>query len=1088
VIVLDDDDEAPPKMPANLTQREVVRYDIEHTTTARRKAFLMDNIDLFQPLLPSHNYISKLVAEEEAATHKNKRRHTEVVPYDEIKTQPRGIKATMKPYQLSGLSFLLYLHRNGLSGILGDEMGLGKTLQTLSLVQYLKENEPKSGQPRPFLIICPLSVLSSWVAEAKRWTPKLKVIRFHGPMTARDALKREIHGGRRAHGQLTTKQRSKLNPSRAASGIPVVDLVSDSEESEPESDDVDIVVTTYDCYKSEQGWFKRAFVWRYVVLDEGHNVKNSESEISQSLQGIKAEYRLILTGTPVQNNLTELWSLLHWLYPDVFTDKTSTLFSDSFDLTKGQVQNSVLDSARQLLELVMLRRMKNSPNVNLNLPPKTDVLLFVPLTPLQRFWYTRLITRMDQALLEEIFKAAKDKEASAMKAESEEDRVLRKQLEAAKQESVADDEDNWQGTKAIIEDTLQQEEAEAESKNPASGWRKLMNLVMQLRKVCNHPYTIQKPNIDEAGDHLKLASGKFVVLEKLITELVIKQKKKVLIFSGFISMLDLVGEFLYMLSKQETLFRTCRLDGSTVRARRNLSMRLFQDDKSLDRVMLISTRAGGLGINLTAATNVIFLDQDWNPQITLQAEARAHRIGQTQPVTIYRLISQGTVEEQMMGRIAKKLYLSAKVTESMRDIYSEGQKGGKKSRGGRKSEATEDMPQMSTGQLLNLVRRGTSALSHPEIDVTEMLKWDWETTLAKCKDQPHDVAVAKHLTEEARIDAESEQKWLNTMERVEGRIFEGKALERASKKGRPKNSDIMAEAYNRADRRVGKNTTVMVDGFAISKESMNCGDWEAVPTLAGKDPRLADLKRPKREAINHQAYCQVCKDGGELYLCNLCPRAYHFEHLDSTYQALTAGIHFNCPQHSCFECGKKTADAGGMLYRCRWCDRAACEDHLDFTKTELIGDALKEYDLLGYPEHTNAHYIQCQPCTHQLEVDPAERGIVAALAKDIDREWQVKFITPYQELTARIEETRTVGVEMEHATPSRDMSEVDFGTSVRDQSTAPSLSDAAITIETSGVSTPRTVVEVLKSKTSKRRSSSVDSRVSTRSSKRVRAK
>jgi SWI/SNF-related matrix-associated actin-dependent regulator of chromatin subfamily A member 5 len=150
---------------------------------------------------------------------------------------------------------------------------------------------------------------------------------------------------------------------------------------------------------------------------------------------------------------------------------------------------------------------------------------------------------------------------------------------------------------------------------------------------------------------------------------------------------------------------------------------MFNDINSEYRVMLISTRAGGLGINLATASDVVLLDQDWNPQITLQAEARAHRIGQKNPVTVYKLVSQGTVEEQMMGRIQKKLYLSAKVTEAMQDIHTKFGTAARKGKKGKPSEEDDSMPQLSTGQLMTLVRRGASALSRPEIDVNEMLSW-----------------------------------------------------------------------------------------------------------------------------------------------------------------------------------------------------------------------------------------------------------------------------------------------------------------------------------------------------------------------------
>jgi len=711
---------------------------------------------------------------------------------------------------------------------------------------------------------------------------------------------------------------------------------------------------------------------------------------------LKAEYRLILTGTPVQNNLAELWALLHWLYPEVFTVKTSEIFVESFNLSKGQVKNAVLDASRSLLELIMLRRMKSSHGVDLNLPPKTEVLLFVPLSPMQRFWYTRLITRADQGLLDELFKGAKDKEQAAMNEDGGSMDLLTMQKQSEGLYTVENElvvgNDEFTESRVILQQTLLKEEAERGDKDDrSSAWRKLMNLLMQLRKVCNHPYQIQhaEPEPYITGDHLISASGKFIVLEKLIKELVIKQKKKILIFSGFTRMLDLVEEFLAIRGGDGSQFRVARLDGGTQRARRNLSIRLFNDMESDTQVMLISTRAGGLGINLTSATEVVFLDQDWNPQITLQAEARAHRIGQTKPVTIYKLVSQGTVEEQMMGRIQKKLYLSAKVTEAMQDIHTKAGKA-KKGPGGRILDTVEDeMPQLSTGQLMSLVRRGTSALSRPEVDVKEMVSWDWETTVAKCKDQPADVNVKKAAIPDAKVDEEAEAKWLGEMEKVEAHIFEGKKLARAAGNGKANSSNReIAHEYNRADRRIGKNTTVMVDGFAISKESMNCGEWEAVPTFAGKDPRLAEPKREKRAPINPQSHCQVCLDGGDLHLCQLCPRAYHYKCLDREFQSKAKGWQFNCPQHECVDCEQKTTDAGGMLFRCRWCERAFCEDCLDFEKTNLVGDITKEYEMLGYAAHDNAFYVQCHKCTEHFEESPEDKAIVDLLAADIDREYE----------------------------------------------------------------------------------------------------
>ena len=393
----------------------------------------------------------------------------------------------MKPYQLLGLSFLVYLHRNGLSGILGDEMGLGKTLQTLSLFQYLKENRQlstSSDELRPCLVVCPLSVLSSWMAESRRWTPGLKVLRFHGSVHERDRLKRVAMGDVDNFGNETRGARKKKNERRTAAGKPIIDLDPEVDDGQDEVG-VDLIVTTYEGFLAEQNWFKKAFLWSYVVLDEGHKIKNDLSLVSKALQGLGAEYRLILTGTPLQNNLVELWALLHWLYPEVFTEKTAELFKSSFNLTKGQVSTKVMDDARRLLEIIMLRRMKNSPGVELNLPPKTEVLLYVPLTPMQRFWYMRLLTRADKGLLEELFQGAQQKEAVALRQEAQDGSILKEkrieELEALEHKAFGGEAAaEWAESKEIMRQALEHEQ---QDENKSSAWKKLMNLLMQLRKV-----------------------------------------------------------------------------------------------------------------------------------------------------------------------------------------------------------------------------------------------------------------------------------------------------------------------------------------------------------------------------------------------------------------------------------------------------------------------------------------------------------------------------------------------------------------------------------------------------------------------------
>lgn len=226
------------------------------------------------------------------------------------------------------------------------------------------------------------------------------------------------------------------------------------------------------------------------------------------------------------------------------------------------------------------------------------------------------------------------------------------------------------------------------------------------------------------------------------------------------------------------------------------------------------------------------------------------------------------------------------------------------------------------------------------------------------------------------------------MERVEASIFEGKKLAKANKGS---NKEIAAEYFKKEDRRIGKNTTVMVDGFAISKESMNCAWGEAIPTLAGKDPRLAEPKRTKKAPIEPQSHCQVCIDGGDLHCCQSCPRAYHYKCLDSDYKSKALGWQFNCPQHICVDCRQGTQDAGGMLYRCRWCERAYCEDCMNFDKSILLGNTLREYELLGYPEMTNAFYVQCGACVDHFAEFPQDKKLCDDIATGIDLEYESRF-------------------------------------------------------------------------------------------------
>lgn len=307
----------------------------------------------------------------------------------------------------------------------------------------------------------------------------------------------------------------------------------------------------------------------------------------------------------------------------------------------------------------------------------------------------------------------------------------------------------------------------------------------------------------------------------------------------------------------------------------------------------------------------------------------------------------------------------------------------KKRKRGPSTEAAEDEPSLGTNQLRSLLRKGAQTLTRPEVDVTEMLNWTFEEMVERCKDKPEDPNAIGDGNEA------DEQKWLSSMEKVECAVFEGK------KHHREIDAKVkQAEELTRAERRIGKNTTVMIDGFAINKESLQCADWEAVPTFAGKDPRLAEPVRAKKEAINNQSYCQCCWDGGNILMCSGCPRSYHYACLEPEFKAKSKGAMFYCPQHQCVECVEcdaKTTDAGGLIYRCRWCERGYCEDCLDWETAKLVGESLPELEMLGFGAVDQAWYVDCPSCVRHWEVSPQDFQSIQSERSNIDREY-AKFV------------------------------------------------------------------------------------------------
>ncbi|KDQ15288.1 hypothetical protein BOTBODRAFT_187400 [Botryobasidium botryosum FD-172 SS1] len=865
-----------------------------------RKKWLLRHQHLFEPLLPQSSVVFSNMQKELASIQSG----PAYIPRHELDEQPSLVTGgVMKDYQLQGLSYLLWMHHNGMNCILGDEMGLGKTLQTLSLFAYIKEHA--KGPQEPHLVICPLSVLQSWQNEAARFTPSLQTIRFHGPAPERARLKalpalRDLHG-----------------PTKAT-----------------DTQALDVVITTYESYVAENMWFKTRR-WNYVVLDEGHKIKNHESAIAASLIGIGSNYRLVLTGTPVQNNLIELWSLLHWLYPLIFTPPSMRLFNESFNLTQGSYKLPIITHIQKLLDVIMLRRTKanvlgaDGPN---SIPPREELTVFIPMSEAQRFWTYRLLTRMEKVDMKKVFGDSYVDGGLGSGTGGTVDEGRREVLQMLESQATGagSPTPSMDGPKGV---TAQQNQ-----------WKKLMNLLMQLRKVCDHPYLL--PGAEPAnyliGEHVVAASSKMVAIDKILAD-VLPKGERVLIFSQWTGMLNLLEDFMALRH-----IPYARLDGSTMRPRRTLDIKLFQQEVSPYKVFLISTKAGGLGINLTKASTVIMCDSNWNPQIDLQAIARAHRIGQTKPVKVYRLICRASVEDQMLDRIRRKLFLSVKLMGSTSANPS--------------ADSSDANSSLGSSELIDILRKGSSALtsSDDEMSLAQFLDAPISEILdlSRAKETARDAKMKQELAEDASIDtqllhaAEEEQaRLLSGVAQVRSRLFEGKVVNRAS------NEEIKQE-WEEMQKRAWVDRTVMVDGLAFVVDQPKPLD---APTHTGA------IEKKKRKKFDSEDYCVYCRDGGDLVLCDWCPRVFHAE----CHGQPLPRIGILCSQHACCSCARRTSEAGGMLFRCQTCWRAMCEDCLPDGEIEAIGDTLPEFELLDFGASASSYYIRCADCLRLFAEEPA---------------------------------------------------------------------------------------------------------------------
>ncbi|KAG8093796.1 hypothetical protein GUJ93_ZPchr0012g21180 [Zizania palustris] len=514
------------------------------------------DISVFQPQIERFNEIQ---SRRKKYTDKNKSVNREI---RQFKGSPDFLSGgTLHPYQLEGLNFLRYSWFHNKRVILGDEMGLGKTIQSIAFLASLFVD--KLG---PHLVVAPLSTLRNWEREFATWSPQMNVVMYFGSASSRENIKKhEFYYPRVKPKKLKKKKASPSNEEKRQSRIKF-----------------DVLLTSYEMINMDSNVLK-TIEWECMIVDEGHRLKNKDSKLFGQLKEYNTKHRVLLTGTPVQNNLDELFMLMHFLEGDSFGSIT-----DLQEEFKDINQDKQVEKLHGMLKPHLLRRFKK--DVMKELPPKKELILRVELTSKQKEYYKAILTKNYEVL-----------------------------------------------------------------SRRGGGHVSLINVVMELRKLCCHAFMTDEPDepasSEEGLRRLLDSSGKMRLLDKMMVKLK-EQGHRVLIYSQFQHMLDLLEDYLsYMKWSYE------RIDGKIGGAERQIRIDRFNAKNSTRFCFLLSTRAGGLGINLATADTVIIYDSDWNPHADLQAMARAHRLGQTNKVMIYRLVSRGTIEERMMQLTKKKMVL-----------------------------------------------------------------------------------------------------------------------------------------------------------------------------------------------------------------------------------------------------------------------------------------------------------------------------------------------------------------------------------------------------------------------------------------------
>ncbi|XP_022907582.2 lymphoid-specific helicase-like [Onthophagus taurus] len=611
------DNEPSTSTASGLSPRDVTSVDAKTKEKDSKKEKALEGIKQVLNMSETYSkfYNDKLTTSREGKKLKNML--NQPVTQESISDKNKDLKyftGTLRDYQIDGVHWLKTLYQNGVNGILADEMGLGKTIQVIALLAHLYEKR-SSG---PFLIIVPLSTLGNWQNEFKKFAPSLPVVEFYGDIEERKKLQRSL--------------------------FKTFTLKGDNVPVKP------IVITTRHMVSKQLALFA-SIKFKCLIVDEAHMLKNYKSKVSCELRTLQCSNKLLLTGTPLQNNLDELWSILNFIMPMIF--KRIDMFSsfllledlqDNDKIIKEEESTNIVSKIHRMLAPFILRRLKSE--VLDDIVPKKEVLVYCPLSQTQKNLYSYALEKNLNALAG---KTIEEEEVIDVDQPRKKRKCRNENIDYTLDYIKKDD------CPIVNVNTSEKRFFTVDGQPYLTKLASVLNPVMLFKKLANHPHLIQFPITEDLKERLVdqrliTESGKMMVLDALLKKLH-KTNHKVLIFSTFTSMLDLLEDYMGLAGYN---FR--RLDGSDRLDVRGISVDDFNNDSDVF-IFLISTRAGGLGLNLTGADTVIFFDRDWNPQMDLQAQDRCHRIGQTKPVMVYSLITKNTIDEKIvsLGHVKRRL-------------------------------------------------------------------------------------------------------------------------------------------------------------------------------------------------------------------------------------------------------------------------------------------------------------------------------------------------------------------------------------------------------------------------------------------------